>query len=443
MSAVSHGGHETAFASWARRTPKPASRLGRALARALRWGLPMPADFIREETITWDEPTDAHLSLASIIDRRFAAALAEVIGDDGGGTASLVVASRGNGQIIAMTCRDGLVGEVRELGALRDVVAGAHGDDLLDEAIAAALGPMASLEHAAVFRTDGARVGLVAVGHRDRKMSRTRAQAALVRGAAAVAGWIGSPDDVRLPVQALVEAIADATLVHDAGVIVMANAAAGRLLGLERPEIAIGRQLSHYLAASTSTPAAHRCLRIRREGEPVWIELREMPLLVGGRVRRAAILRELPPPERARPLPRVALGPLLELTVATLYPVLRQTGRVTMELCPRSRVIGDAKAIRDLASLALLEVASTLDPGHAPDNQLHVSIHDDGHEIVFEVSARGKAAGELAVGAEPLGIVACRTLAAAVGARLECDTSLLGRHVIVIRLPRHPGPEAA
>jgi PAS domain-containing protein len=440
---VDHGTHETAFASWARSSPKPASRLTSVLARALRWLDPMSADFIREETITWDEPTDAHISQATIVDRRFAAAIAEIIADDGGGTASLVVASRGSGSSpIAMVCRDGVLTELKQLGALRDVAAGAHGDDLLDDAIAEALGPMASVEHAAVFRTDGARVGLVVVGHRDRRLSRNRAQAALARGSAAVAGWISSPDDVRLPVQALVDAIAEATLVHDAGVIVMANQPAARLLGLERPEIAIGRQLSHYLAATTMPSASRRCLRVRGVDETKWIELREMPLLVGGRVRRAAILRELPPPERAASLPRVALGPLLELTVATLYPVLRQTGRVTMELCPRSRVVGESKAIRDLATLALLEVASTLDPGHAPDNQIHVSIHDDGHEVVFEVSARGQSAGEMTVGVEPLGVVACRNLAIAVGARLESDSSLLGRHMIVIRLPRHPGEEA-
>src|SRR6185503_5684163 len=117
----------------------------------------MAAELEREDTIPWDEPTDAHLSQAAILDRRFLAAIAEVLADDGGGTASLVVAARGGGATIAMACRDGAVTELRQPGSL-------------DEAIASGLGADVGVEHLAVFRTDGAQIGVVAVGRRDRAM---------------------------------------------------------------------------------------------------------------------------------------------------------------------------------------------------------------------------------------------------------------------------------
>lgn len=393
-----------------------------------------------------EEATSPNHSRAAIVDHRFAAAVAEAVADEAGATDSLVV-TRGAGAPIAVIARNGVAEVLRTSDDVTALLDAGADDQRIERAVQALIGDALSIEHAVIFGADGAAVGVVAVSQRDHKLARGRARSALGRAAAAAGAWMTSGDATRLPVQALVEAMSEPTLVDDDSTIVMANQAVAELFGVGRPELAIGRTLGHFLVAGSTVPlGGHRCMRLRRpDGASIWVALRELSLLVGGRTCRATIFREVTMDERfaggadrrrrSTPGWNVGVTMLVERLLAGLYPVLRQTARVTMDLHPGAAIRGDQEKVRHLLAVAILDVASTLDPHHAPNNELHVAAWDEGADVLVDVVALGRRHGELPPGAHALGLSTCRELAAAAEGKVERVSSARDRLSITLRLP--------
>jgi PAS domain-containing protein len=383
-----------------------------------------------------EEATSPNHARATIVDHRFAAAVAEAVADEAGASDSLVVA-RAAGTPIAVIARNGVADVLTTSDDVTALLDAGADDQRIERAVQALIGDALSIEHAVIFGADGAAVGVVAVSQREQKLARRRARTALGRAAAAAGAWMTSADATRLPVQALVEAMSEPTLVDDDGTIVMANQAVAELFGVGRPELAIGRTLGHFLVAGSTVPlGGHRCMRVRRpDGASIWVALRELSLLVGGRACRATIFREVSMDSHGEKGWNVGVTMVVERLLAGLYPVLRQTARVTMDLHPGAAIRGDQDKVRHLLAVAILDIASTLDPHHAPNNELHVAAWDEGADVLVDVVALGKRNGELPPGARALGLATCRELAAAAEGRVDRVSSTRDRLSITLRLP--------
>src|SRR5687768_744380 len=117
--------------------------LARLVAWRLRWRGRVYAEPLREEA------TNPNHARATIVDHRFAAAVAEAVADEAGASDSLVVA-RGNGAPIAVIARNGVAEVLRtcdDVAALLD--AGAD-DQRIERAVLALIGDAMSVEHAVI-----------------------------------------------------------------------------------------------------------------------------------------------------------------------------------------------------------------------------------------------------------------------------------------------------
>jgi diguanylate cyclase (GGDEF)-like protein/PAS domain S-box-containing protein len=86
-----------------------------------------------------------------------------------------------------------------------------------------------------------------------------------VAGDTAAAGWSSPEASERL--RLLVENSPDAVIVHQDGILVYANAAAARLVGVASPEVGIGQRVETWLRPDQVVPMARRLAQLREPGD--------------------------------------------------------------------------------------------------------------------------------------------------------------------------------
>jgi PAS domain-containing protein len=104
---------------------------------------------------------------------------------------------------------------------------------------------------------------------------------------------------------AMVEGYREAFLVHERGVVILANRAAARLVGAASREQLIGRDVATYLGTPPSRFGDSLTELFAEDGSRRPVLVRERPFFLGGRPRRALLivpLDEEGEPARACPL---------------------------------------------------------------------------------------------------------------------------------------------
>jgi PAS domain-containing protein len=347
-----------------------------------------------------DEPTFAPRDGDVIAGRRYLAALAGVIAAEVGGAPVLIVA-RANRAAIAASLAGGVLAtdELLDVAALRRVLAATSDDDAIAEALAGCAS--GAIEHAIAHDTEGDPVGVVAVF-----APPVAVRAVLERAAAALAAWLPAPR----PASALLAAVREPAVVHDGGLVTLANRAAAAFEGTA-PEALIGRPVALVLRAAGAE-----------------VHVRERTLRLAGRLRDVLVFA---PAEGVRPTGRLRRAAARAL--GRLYPELRRVALVAASLDDVAAVAVDDELLGELATLAMLDVASLLDPDAASSNRIRISTAARGAEVALEITAAG------AITAVPrpghhLGAHACARRAAAAGGRIELDPAR-DRWVLRVVLP--------
>ena len=235
------------------------------------------------------------------------------------------------------------------------------------------------------------------------------------------------------PTHALVELCPDAAIVHERGVVILANSAAARLVGAATAEELVGRDVATYLCAappcfgeSLSEIRAHDGSRF-----PVWV--RELALPLGGRVRRALVVRSTRPPTPSTPSPAC---PAVERALAALQPLIFRAARPTIVLDLEARLLGDEELLEQLASIMVLDALAALDARAAGKNRLSVTLASQGAWVMLEVVAERALDAAFAPDGDSFGVGLARQLAAPLGAELRVDTSAPGRRRLLATLLR-------
>jgi hypothetical protein len=226
------------------------------------------------------------------------------------------------------------------------------------------------------------------------------------------------------PGHALVQLCPDAALVHERGVIILANAAAAGLAGARDPDELVGRDVATYLG-SAPPQFGETLSEMRRHDEvrfPVWV--RELPLPLAGRIRRTLLVRPL---HAGVPTKRLAVRPPVQRALVTLEPRARQIASWTVALASDAFVSGDDQAIEQLTAILVLEALAGLDAQARDGNQLSVALVDRGVWVQLEVVAEGQGGVALPAGVESFGMILAHEHAARLGAELRVEAADAGR----------------
>jgi len=131
--------------------------------------------------------------------------------------------------------------------------------------------------------------------------------------------------------------------------------------------------------------------------------------------------------------------PIVREAVASLAPILRHIGRVSVSEVAAPFVAVHAVPLREVVELALLDAATVLDETAAAGNRLAIAMYDspDG-DAVIEITASGTLVSARC-SAEPIGSAVCGERMGELGGDLEIATTLRDRRVIRLVLPRGYG----
>lgn len=352
----------------------------------------------------FEEPTVAEEEREAVARQNMARAVAEQVRASAPVAAVLVVA-RGPGVPTGVVVADGDRRQGRELdGVVLAEILAAGGDDRITHALSRlVLGDSDVVEHTVARDNSGEIVGMIAVRVAGR-VSSSWLRSVLSRAASCLAGWLAL--DVGWPPQSLVEAIDEPALAHESGIVLVANSSLARMLGRETTDV-IGMPVS----------------RIKQRITPV----RSCSLVVGGRARPALIF-EAPTPRQVH----ASLVACLERVLATRYPYLRQTTRVSIERGERSHVAASSSSVTDIIDIALLDMTAMF-ANSSPANHVRCTIHRDDTWLVLELVATGSICAD--PGIEHIGSVICASRAEALGGLFEIDTSCSDARVMRISLP--------
>jgi hypothetical protein len=233
------------------------------------------------------------------------------------------------------------------------------------------------------------------------------------------------------PGHALVHLCPDAALVHERGVVILANSAAARLVGAADPDELVGRDVASYLGCTPPRFGEALSEMRRHDGArfPVWV--RELPLPLAGRIRRTLLVRPTGPPP---PTARLRVRPPVERALLALAPRARRTGAWVVVLATEAEVCGHEAALEQLTAILVLEALATLDPLKLAHNQLSINLVDDGLWVRLEVVAHSQRAMQLPAGAESFGIGLAHEHAGRLGAELRVDASDASRRSLRVTL---------
>lgn len=352
----------------------------------------------------FEEPTVAEEEREAVARQHMAQTLAEQVRASVPIAAVLVVA-RGPGVPTGVIVADADRRHGRELDSvvLAEILASA-GDDRTTLALTRlVLGDSDVVEHAVARDRSGAIMGVIAVRIAGR-VSSSWLRSVLSRAASSLAGWLAL--DVAWTPQSLIEAIDEPALAHERGIVLVANKALARMLGRDTTDV-IGMPVSRI---------KHRLTAVRT-----------CSLVVGGRARPALIFEAT-----KRRQDETSLLACLERVLATRYPYLRQTTRVSIERADRSLVAASASNVADLLDIALLDTTAMFGNA-APANHVRCSIYRHDAFLVLELVATGSICGGPDI--EHLGSVICASRARALGGLFHVDTSCSDTRVLRISLP--------
>lgn len=286
---------------------------------------------------------------------------------------------------------------------LAGLLTSAHDDRLALERCRLILGETDTTELAVARDRTGAICGIIAARVRERIPS-SWLHLVLARAADSLAGWIST--ETPWPPQALLEAIEEPVIVHEAGFVLAANTAAARLIGRSLGDIA-GMPISRI---------THR-----------FTPLRGCSLVLGGRLRSALILDGL-----SQRTTETCVLDVVDRVIASRYAFLRQTARLAIEKRDRTIARAAASAVEQLVTLGLLDTASVF-VAPSPANLISISVEQMGSNVVIEFVATGSIVS--ARGMDYLGTVICASHARRFGGVHSVDTSHFDRRVLRISLP--------
>jgi hypothetical protein len=238
------------------------------------------------------------------------------------------------------------------------------------------------------------------------------------------------------PSHALLELSPSAALVHERGVIILANTAAARLLGVHSAESLIGRDLAAYLDGTPLGSGESLAEMRTQDGRrfPVW--LHELPLVVGGRVRRTLMVRSIRPPLPAQP---ATACHAIERALAALDPLVRRLAHPIVALDALAQLHGDETLVERLTRALVLDALVALDGHAAATNRLAVFLVNEKAWVRLEVVADGVAAGASGGGVDSFGVELARRYALPLDAELRVDQPAAGQRRLVARW-RRTGP---
>ena len=265
------------------------------------------------------------------------------------------------------------------------------------------LGDSDVVEHTVARDRSGAIVGIIAVRLAGR-VSSSWLRSVLSRAASSLAGWLAL--EVMWPPQSLIQSIDEPALAHESGIVLVANNALARLLGRDTNEV-IGMPVSRIKQRLTL--------------------VRTCSLVVGGRARQALIFEGNKPREEY-----TSLVSCLERVLATRYPYLRQTTRVSVERRDPSLVAASVADVSDVVDLALLDMTA-LFANAAPGNHVRCGIYREDAFLVLELVSTGSICHGPDI--EHLGAVVCASRVGALGGMFYVDASRCDTRVIRISLP--------
>jgi hypothetical protein len=352
----------------------------------------------------FEEPTVAEEEREAVARQNMARAVADQVRTSAPIAAVLVVA-RGPGVPTGVIVADGDRRHGRELdGVVLAEILSSAGDDRTTLALTRlVLGNSDVVEHAVARDRSGAVMGVIAVRIAGR-VSTSWLRSVLARAANSLAGWLAL--DTSWPPQSLIEAIDEPALAHESGIVLVANSALARMLGRETTDV-IGMPVSRIKQRLTL--------------------VRSCSLVVGGRARPALIF-EAP---ATRPT-HTSLLACLERVLATRYPFLRQTTRISIERGERALVNACESSVTDIIDIALLDMTAMF-ANAAPANHLRCSIYRDDASLVFELVATGSICAGPDI--EHLGAVICASRVRTLGGHFYIDTSNAEARVVRIALP--------
>jgi hypothetical protein len=226
----------------------------------------------------------------------------------------------------------------------------------------------------------------------------------LSRAADSLAGWIST--ETPWPPQALLEAIDEPVIVHDAGFVLVANSAAARLLGRSITDVA-GMPVSRI----TKRFGTARCCS----------------LVVGGRPRIALVLEGL-----SHASTETCMLDVVDRVVAERYAFLRQTARLAIEKRSRAIALAAPAAAEQLVTLALLDMAAAF-VAPSPTNLITIGVEQTSTTVTVELVATGSIASARSM--DYLGAVICASHTRRCGGELTLDTSQFDRRVLRLSLP--------
>jgi PAS domain-containing protein len=382
--------------------------------------------------VVCEELTNPAVEHDALVARDFAVSLASVLLCDGAADRALVVILR-NGAALGVlhgdnrwTDLDGL-----PLGAVGAALL--RGDDATIAASASALLKLPLVDLEIVRGAGGACVGLVAIAG-DVILPAARSGRALARAAAALGAWTSAGTTADGAALALIDRIDHAVIVHDHDLVLAANRAAAKLLGHARADALVGVPLASLFPRMPRLPFfAAELGAVRADRQMIRVCTREHALVLGGRGLRALLIEEANPSDL---LPGIELAPIVDAVMSELLPTLRRCARVSVTRGSRPLVAAEADTLRDVVSLAVLDVASFLDEQAAGTNRLDIGILErpDG-DVCVEVTGTGSLV-QARCPAEPIGAALTGIRVGALGGDLEMASTGNDRRVLRLVLPR-------
>jgi hypothetical protein len=263
------------------------------------------------------------------------------------------------------------------------------------------LGP-GCIEHAVARDRHGDVVGVVAV-LLEKSVTRNWLRVMLTRAADTLASWCSSAPPS--PTQALLDGISEPMLVHDRGIVLVANAALANALDMAQhdiPGMPVGRITQRLETACACS------ISIGNRAHPALI-------FVGRHVHG-----------------RVAPIEVVDRVVAQRYPFIRHDGTVALHRTITGEVDASSDAVEEIVTLALLDAHASFST-MATANHIDVNVRREGPWFIVEIVA----AGELVPkpDAEHIGAVVCAARTRALGGQYLLDSAHPGRRVIRVSLP--------
>ena len=352
----------------------------------------------------FDEPTITEEEREALLRERAVAAEAKLVRATLPVTSVLVIA-RGPNVPTGALVRDDDTACACELDPilLAEILAAADDDVACAAAVRLVLDPNAGIEHWVGRASDGRVESVVAVAIGSR-VERRWLRAVLARAADSVAAWLAAAPPS--PMVALLAATTEPTVVHEGGLVILANPAAARLFGRDADEL-------------VGVPVA----RLTR-GFPI---VRACWLPVGNHPRDALVLAASRPAGT-----ECSLTAIVDAVVARHYPLVRNIAQLSIDRGEDGMVGASPARVDELVELALLDATAIL-TDWSRRNRIHISVACDGQHAVLEISVTGVLGAR--TDPEHFGVATCAARTRSIGGAFTIDTSDPERRVVKIALP--------